>query len=101
MLLKQTFVRGVVVMRILIALIISLVLWYNFNIQESFAYSTNQFYTVYVESGDSVWSIARRHIQANEDIREVVYQIRTANNLGVSATVFPGQPLLIPVKIYR
>ncbi len=88
-------------MRVLAVLIISLILWYNFNIQESYAYSANQYLTIYVESGDSVWSIARRHVQANEDIRELMYRIRIANNLDASATVFPGQSLRVPIRIYR
>lgn len=52
--------------------------------------------TVVVRSGDTLWSIAVRHVQAGQDVRKLVYEIRKANGLD-TATLQPGQVLTIPL----
>ncbi|MDQ6418101.1 LysM peptidoglycan-binding domain-containing protein [Paenibacillus sp. LHD-117] len=48
-----------------------------------------------VGSGDTLWTIASRH-QDGSDIGYLVYAIKNRNGLE-SATIFPGQKLIIPV----
>jgi hypothetical protein len=50
---------------------------------------------VTVCSGDTLWTIASEYISNNDDIRELVYNIKKVNNLN-SAIIIPGQELLIP-----
>ncbi len=49
-----------------------------------------------VESGETVWDIARPIADQNgQDIREVVYEILVNNDLGPDPTLKPGQRLII------
>lgn len=60
-------------------------------------HSTNKikYSKVVVCGGDTLWSIASEYINKNDDIRELVYNIKKTNNL-TSAIIVPGQELLIP-----
>lgn len=58
--------------------------------------TNKQFISVHVNSGDTLWSIARTHSDETNDIREVVYNIQTENQL-ISSVIHPGQELLIPI----
>ena len=51
---------------------------------------------VIVEPGDTLWNIARQQ-SPSRDPREVVWEIRTANQLE-QAVVYPGQRLQVPVQ---
>jgi LysM repeat protein len=51
---------------------------------------------VYVDSGDSLWGIAREHGDSRYDARDVIDEIQKLNNLPDS-TIYPGQKLKIPV----
>ncbi len=55
-------------------------------------------YTVTVAQGDTLWDIAGRHTEAQEDVREVVFRIAQANKLK-SKTVYPGQILKVPMRV--
>lgn len=48
-----------------------------------------------VSSGDTLWTIASQFINKNDDVRELIYNIKKVNNLN-SAIILPGQELLIP-----
>lgn len=51
---------------------------------------------VTVETGETVWDVARPIADAQGiDIREVVYQIKVNNGLDQDCTVRPGQQLVI------
>ncbi|MEG6586461.1 LysM peptidoglycan-binding domain-containing protein [Dendrosporobacter sp. 1207_IL3150] len=52
---------------------------------------------VQVESGDTVWSIASKYSTNKEDIREIIYEIKTINGLDQNARVNDGQILKVPV----
>lgn len=54
-------------------------------------------YSVTVASGDTLWDIAGRHAEKNEDLREVMFRITQANNLE-SKRLYPGQVLKIPLR---
>ncbi len=55
-------------------------------------------YPLTVGSGDTLWDIASRHAEKNEDVREVMYRIVEANNLK-SKTLYTGQVLQIPLRV--
>lgn len=50
---------------------------------------------VYVESGDSLWSIAAEHAGGSKDLRKYVYDMKRVNGLR-SSTIYEGQKLLLP-----
>ena len=55
---------------------------------------------IQVRSGDTVWIIAGRNASNEEDIRELVYAIRTINELDRNALIYPGQILKIPTTTH-
>lgn len=58
--------------------------------------NSNQYTTITVQEGDTLWSIASSN-NINKDIRKTVYIIRKLNKLD-SAIILPGQELVIPIK---
>ena len=60
-------------------------------------YSDYHTHTVVVNNGESLWEIASRHANGQEDVREVMYRISRANDLK-SKYVYPGQVLKVPVR---
>jgi len=52
-----------------------------------------------VTYGDTLWNIAERHNFSGADVREVIYNIKTANALEGS-DIEHGRTLLIPVETY-
>lgn len=59
--------------------------------------NTVKYTKVIVYPGDTLWSIASKHNYTKADIRKIVHNIRTANNLE-SAVIMPGQELVIPLQ---
>lgn len=56
--------------------------------------------TVYVSSGDTLWTIASYEQEnniyyENKDIRDIIYEIRKLNNLENNATLTVGQKLIV------
>lgn len=58
--------------------------------------SFDQFKPVKVESGETLWTIAKANNPHNKDIRSVIYEIKELNNLK-SGEITVGQKILIPV----
>ena len=54
-----------------------------------------QYITVKSESDGK---IASNHVNAGEDVRELIFAIKQVNELGNNAEIFPGQELKIPVS---
>jgi hypothetical protein len=55
---------------------------------------------VTVEEGDSLWKIAKQHMKKDQDIRNVIYDIREANQLlGKEISLHPGQQLKVPCRV--
>lgn len=60
--------------------------------------ASGTYQTVCVKPGDSLWSIAARHVDAKDDIRSLVAAIKQANNLPSDVSIYPGEALRIPIK---
>ena len=68
----------------------------------AYSYNNINYKTVYVTQGDTLWKIAEveqknNAYYENKDIRDIVYDIKTANNLDVS-NLNIGQELKIPTR---
>ncbi len=57
-----------------------------------------QTYAYQVESGDTLWAIAKRIQAPKQDIREVIFEISQLNALS-SSTIHPGQILMLPEEV--
>lgn len=51
-----------------------------------------------VEAGDTLWSVAAKYTSDEEDVREVIWRIRTDSGIGRSEYIQPGQKLVIRVR---
>lgn len=51
-----------------------------------------------VAGGDTIWSVAGRILQPEEDIRDKVIAIRRLNGFSPNETIMPGQVIKVPVK---
>lgn len=49
-----------------------------------------------VQEGDTLWSIAEKHISDNENILEVIYNIKKDND--ITSNIYPGQQIIIKYK---
>lgn len=91
---KKKFVR----MIILIIGIISILFICCSNI--SFSKGEIKAKTIYVSSGDTLWTIATEEQENNlyykdKDIRDIIYEIKKINNLDNNSNLISGQKLLI------
>ncbi len=60
-----------------------------------YAASTENFATVTVQPGETLWAIAASHTANDGDVQETIDKISSVNHLG-STSVLPGQHLRIP-----
>lgn len=51
---------------------------------------------VEVREGDTLWDLALRHNSTDRDVREIIYEIETLNNIGENC-IKPGDILEIPI----
>lgn len=58
--------------------------------------SMTQYQCVEIESGDTLWSIAKEYKPDNKDVRQVVYDICEANDMSAE-DLNVGQKIIIPV----
>lgn len=49
-----------------------------------------------VRPGDTIWKIAAAHSTKQQDIRDVIANIRRLNQLDANCNIYPGQSLTIP-----
>ncbi|MCX4303777.1 MAG: LysM peptidoglycan-binding domain-containing protein [Clostridia bacterium] len=54
--------------------------------------------TYTVSKGETLWSIAKKYKQNNQDVRDYIYKIEKLNNMD-SATIYEGQT--IKIIIYK
>lgn len=85
------------------AIVTTLVLISVFVISGLFGYSDvsaapdPEYVSVRVQSGDTLWTLANTYGPEDQDVRETIYQIRTANNMS-SAEIYAGQYIIIPTN---
>jgi LysM repeat protein len=66
-----------------------------YNNKELYASNNKKFHIYIVESGDTLWSIAKK-TSPDEDPRKVVYEIRKVN--GITPIIQLGQEILVPTE---
>lgn len=92
----KKFIRGVLII-LGIIFILSLIF-----VKSTLSYTTKGYKTLYVKSGDTLWSIATDMQENNtyyrgKDIRYIVGDLKEINNLK-NSMVYANQDLLIPVS---
>ena len=91
---KKKFIRMVIL--IIGIIIISLI---GFN-NKSFSKGEIKTKTIYVSSGDTLWTIATEEQENNsyyedKDVRDIIYEIKKLNNLDNNSNLIAGQKLVI------
>jgi len=86
-----------VIMTLITLIILSTFITYISGLFMSDASTKDAVVSVEIISGDTLWDIASDYNYYDEDIREVVYRIKTFNHLE-SSTLQVGQSLFIPLS---
>ncbi len=89
---KTRFTISVMIFILLATAVISLLFGNN----EVNSASYMQYDTVVVKPGDTLWNIASSHNTNGTDIRELIYEISSINELS-GEFIVPGQTLMIPI----
>ena len=92
---KRKFIRSLVLIFVFLMFIT-----FAF-INKSFSHTEVSYKKVYVSSGDTLWNIAKLEKNnnayfENKDIRDIVYELQTTNNL-TNSSLNVGQELNIPI----
>lgn len=87
---KFKFIRGILILIAIVSLFIC---------KSIFSFNKENYKTIYVTNGETLWEIARNEQQTNDyykekDIREIVYSIKTINNLS-DCNLHEGQELRV------
>ena len=61
-------------------------------------HTDEQYISVKVHSGDTVWQLASAVASDKQDVRDVVDEIMDINHLKHSDDIYPGQVLQVPVE---
>ncbi|NLJ40642.1 MAG: LysM peptidoglycan-binding domain-containing protein [Clostridiales bacterium] len=59
--------------------------------------AVSSFKEVHIETGDTLWAIARANLPPKTDIRDFIHEIKEVNKLD-SALIMEGDYLMIPVN---
>ena len=78
-------------------LIVSFSLATVFELADAHSEESPEYVSVYVKSGDTLWDLAQTYGSGNKDIRELIYDICSINNIKAS-DLRAGQTILIPVN---
>lgn len=92
---KKKFIRSLILVLGFVIFIIFIL------VNNSFSHSEISYKKVYISSGDTLWNIAKLEKNSNayfenKDIRDIVYELKSTNNLSNSNLVV-GQALNIPI----
>ncbi len=77
--------------------VISLVIFITVYTANVSGYHEQEYVSVTVNSGDTLWSIAERYCDENNDIRKYIYDIKDINNLD-SGFLIADTSILIPIN---
>ena len=81
-----------------IVMITVLVLTMNMKVLSTELLKIDDYVSVVVKRGDTLWSIAKEHGPTDEDIRMICHLIREANEIKDNI-VIPGQTILVPKEV--
>jgi len=81
-----------------VVMIAVLVLTMNMKVLSTELIKIEDYVSVVVKKGDTLWSIANKYGPANEDIRMICHLIREANEIRDNIVV-PGQTILVPKEV--
>ena len=87
---------------IIVSVMLLFFVWNTYSVasaypDDSFSNPVN-YKIIYVKNGDSLWSIAANWVTPNDDIRNLIVNIKKINGLNNSVEIYPGQALRIPIK---
>ena len=85
-----------VIMTLLTLIILSTVISYISGLFMSNASLSSNTLKIEIASGDTLWKIASRYNYYEEDVREVIYRIKSVNHMDTS-DLMAGQSLIIPL----
>jgi len=86
--------------RILLVMTLIIALWSITPLASSNPYlDVDTYATIYVKSGDTVWSIATHYVTDRDDIRDLMQAIKELNGLNNNTQIFQGQVLKVPIKV--
>jgi len=89
---RVRFAAFVVISLLMVCTIANTVLGFN----DAVALTEQQYIEIIVEPGDSLWTIADRHMPDDMDPRKAVHIIMDENDMN-DCQVYAGQTLVIPV----
>ena len=78
-------------------LVISFALSGAFSLIEAHSAEETEYIEITVESGDTLWQLAKTYCSVKGDIRELIYEICQLNDITAS-DLRAGQTLIIPVN---
>ncbi len=90
---KRTY-RRIRSIALLLILVLTFTSFINNLNTDNEVYTRDYLYTVV--PNDTLWEIAKSFNYNNEDIRQIVYEIKENNELS-DGNIYPGQTLLIPI----
>lgn len=56
---------------------------------------TTREYTYIVKKGDTLWDIAKSYNNNNQDVREIIFNIKKQNK--IDSLIYPGQEITIKI----
>lgn len=75
-----------------------LVIFYNlFLPSKVYSHKPITYYEVTIQSGDTLWNLAKTYNLHNTDVRKIVYEIRKFNNISENKHIQPGDIINIPI----
>jgi Uncharacterized protein containing LysM domain len=61
----------------------------------SYAYNQKEYSTISVQSGDTLWDIAKKYNKSG-DIRKYIMEIKKINDLSNDCIIYEGEELRVP-----
>lgn len=83
--------------RVIVIALLVIISMLLFNKGDAKVKQKNNYMTIVVYPGETLWEIASNNNTKGIDIRKLIYIIKKANGLE-SANIYPGQELIIPIN---